>query len=67
MNLSYIIKFLAFFWQKLIPIILVLGFSIGVFFHLWDVQKIPMIWSVLTTVLTGAMLVYILGKIIKLW
>lgn len=67
MNLSYLIKFLTFFWQKLIPIILVLGFSIGVFFHLWDVQKIPMMWSLITTLFTSAILVYILGKIIKLW
>lgn len=67
MNPLNFIRILAFLWQKVIPILLVVAFSIGVFFHLWDVQKIPMIWSITTTVFVGLVIAYVFGKIIKLW
>ena len=62
-----LIRILAFLWQKVVPVLLMVAFSIGVFYHLWDVQKIPMVWSFLITGVVGSIITYAFGKIIKTW
>jgi hypothetical protein len=58
---------LAFIWTNIIPLLIALAFCVGVFYNLWDVQKLPMWISLLITIVGGSGLVYGFGKLLKKW
>lgn len=58
---------LAFVWTNIIPLLLVIGFSIGIFFNLWKVQMLsPWLSGVITLVLGGGIM-YGFGKLLRKW
>lgn len=58
---------LAFIGMKIVPILLVLGFFVGVFFNLWKIQEMnPYAAAGLCTVGAG-ITTFIFGRLIKLW
>ncbi len=58
---------LAFIWTNIIPLLLCVAFSVGVFFNLWKVQELPMWLSLLITIVGGSGLIYGFGKLLKKW
>lgn len=62
-----ILWILAFISQKIIPILLVAFFGVGVFFNLWKVQQFSITLSVLISLGIFSVCLYGLGKLIKLW
>jgi hypothetical protein len=62
-----VIMRILFLAMKIIPIILVLTFFVGVFFNLWKVQGIHPILAGCISVTTCVLIGYGFGKLIKLW
>ena len=62
-----ILWILAFIWTSLVPLMLVISFSIGVLFNLWKVQNLPLWLSSTITFVVGSALIYGFGKLIKKW
>lgn len=62
-----ILGILAFLWMRLLPILLVCGFFVGVHFFLWKDQGLTFGLSLLISVLLGGATLYGFGKLIKLW
>ena len=58
---------LAFIWTNLVPLLLVIAFSIGILFNLWKVQNLPLWLSSTFTFIIGTGLTYGLGKLLKKW
>lgn len=62
-----ILWILAFIWTNILPLLLVVAFSIGILFNLWKVQNLPL-WSASTiTFFVGSGLIYGFGKLLKKW
>lgn len=58
---------LAFIWTNLVPLLLVIAFSIGILFNLWKVQNLPLWLASTFTFIIGTGLTYGLGKLLKKW
>ena len=62
-----VIMRILFLAMKIIPIILVLTFFVGVFFNLWKVQGINPMFAGCISVAACGLFGYGFGKLIKLW
>ncbi len=62
-----ILGILYFLWGKLLPILLVTFFFVGVFFNLWKIQNIPLGWSIVISIVCCVITGLGFGKLIKLW
>jgi hypothetical protein len=62
-----ILWILAFIWTNLVPLLLVIAFSIGILFNLWKVQNLPLWLASTLTFIVGTGLTYGLGKLLKRW
>ena len=60
-------KTLYVIWGRILPMLLVLGFFIGVFFNLWKIQNIPLVWSIIITFVALGLVGFGFGKLLKLW
>jgi hypothetical protein len=60
-------KALYVIWGRILPMLLVLGFFIGVFFNLWKIQNIPLVWSIIITFVVLGLVGFGFGKLLKLW
>ena len=60
-------KALYVIWGIILPMLLVLGFFIGVFFNLWKIQNIPLVWSIIITFVALGLVGFGFGKLLKLW
>lgn len=54
-------------WSKIIPVLLVIGFYIGVFFAFWDILGWSLAVSIIVTVILCAISVFTFGKLIKIF
>ena len=62
-----ILWILAFIWTNIIPLLLVVGFCIGVFFNLAYVQNLSTLLSLIITIVGGFGLIFGFGKLLKKW
>ena len=53
---------LAFIWMRIVPILLVLVFFVGVCFNLWKVQELPLWLSIVISTGGAGLGVLALGK-----
>ena len=68
MNFKNTILWILFFiWTNIIPLLLVIGFCIGVFFNLAYVQNLSLTLSLIITIVGGAGLIFGFGKLLKKW
>jgi hypothetical protein len=58
---------LAFIWTNILPLLLVVGFCIGVFFNLAYVQNLSFALSLIITIVGGAGLIFGFGKLLQKW
>ena len=58
---------LYFIWGRILPMVLPIGFMVGVFFNLWKMQGLnPWLAGGICTAACGV-LVYFWGKLLKFW
>jgi hypothetical protein len=62
-----ILNFLYFGWGRVLPILLVLTFFVGVFFNLWKIMLLPLWTAILISVVACGLTTFGFGKLIKLW
>jgi len=62
-----ILRILAFIWTKIVPILLMMAFSVGILFNLWKVCNLPFTLALIITIVGGGLIGFGLGKLIKLW
>lgn len=68
MNLkNKLLWILAFIWTNIIPLLLVIGFCVGVFFNLMYVQEFSLFVSLLITIVGGCGLLFGFGKLLQKW
>jgi len=60
-------KILYAIWGRILPMLLVLGFFIGVFFNLWKIMNLPLVWAIIISVLGFGLIGFGFGKLLKLW
>jgi hypothetical protein len=58
---------LSFLWMRLLPILLVCGFFVGVHFNLWKELELSFGLALFITVSTGSIALYGFGKLLKFW
>mgnify|MGYP006935496537 FL=1 len=58
---------LSFIWMRLLPILVVCGFFVGVHFNLWKEQELPFGLALFISVSTGSIVLYGFGKLLKFW
>ena len=58
---------LAFVWHRIVPLLLVLGFFVGVFFNLWKVQELNVFIAAAISTVLAAVGVFFMGLMIKAW
>jgi hypothetical protein len=54
-------------WGRILPLLLVLGLFIGIFFNLWKIQNIPLVWAIIISLVGFALIGFGFGKLLKLW
>lgn len=62
-----ILQILAFIWLNVVPLILVIGFNIGILFNLWKVQGLSLTLSIIIVSITTPLLTWLYGKVLKKW
>jgi hypothetical protein len=62
-----LLNILLFFWTNIIPLLLALAFSVGIFFNLWKVQGLSFAVSLGIILPIAALLIYGLGKLLRKW
>ena len=58
---------LSFIWMRLLPILVVCGFFVGVHLNLWKEQELPFGLALFISVSTGSIVLYGFGKLLKFW
>ena len=56
---------LAFVWMRIVPILLIMGFFVGVCFNLWKVQGLPLAAAIVISVAGAIVTVIGMGKLIN--
>ena len=60
-------KVLYVIWGRILQLLLVLGFFIAILFNLWKIQNIPLVWSIIISLVGFALVGFGFGKLLKLW
>ena len=60
-------KVLYVIWGRILPLLLVLGFFTAILFNLWKIQNIPLVWSIIISLVGFLLVGFGFGKLLKLW
>ena len=60
-------KILYTLWGRVLPMLLVIGFFIGIFFNLWKIMNLPVGWAIIISILSLGLVGFGFGKLLKLW